>query len=129
MTPPVIYTKMLNEQGLLVRPDGSGRLHFKYEGNEYTLLTYVDDPQFVRSSATYALPAGTRRPKAITEANGLTQCSKVAKVYLLPNRGVAISAELFVTDPHHLEALLLRLIRLVQSVANDFFNRLTADSV
>lgn len=79
------------------------------------MLTYEDDPQYVGISATYALPAGTRRPKAIAEANELTQRSKVAKVYLMPNRGVTISAELFVADPRHLEAV-LRLISLVQSV-------------
>ncbi len=60
----------------------------------------------------------------MAEANNFTRKSKVAKVYVLPRRAVTIAAELFVKDPEQLDAVLLRLIRLVQSVAAEYFSRL-----
>jgi hypothetical protein len=54
----------------------------------------------------------------------VTRRAKVAKVYVLSKRDVTIAAELFVSDPEHLDAVLYRLIRLVQAVASDYFSQL-----
>ena len=48
------------------------------------------------------MPKGVRRATALEEANDFTLRSKVAKVYVLPKRGVTIAAELFVNDPANL---------------------------
>ncbi len=124
MKPSDVYAKMLEAEGLLVQNEPDGKLHFKYEGYGYELLTYADDPQFVGISASYRILSGVRRSDAVTEANEVTRKSKVAKVYVLPKRAVTIAAELFVNDPDQLDTVLLRLIRLVQRVAAEYFTRL-----
>lgn len=124
-----VYAELLAEQGLFSQADDDGRLHFKYEGQSYAILTYQDDPQYVGIGTTYALPARMRRSTVIAVANDLTRRSKVAKVFVLPSRDVTIRAEILVNESGNLAPLLLRLIRLVQSVASDLFGRLasTAD--
>jgi hypothetical protein len=124
MKPSESYAKMLEAEGLLVQTDSRGTLHFKYEGDNYELLTYDDDLQYVGIRATYQLLGGVRRSHAVTEANDVTRRAKVAKVYLLPKRAVTIAAELFVDEPQQLDAVLYRLIRLVQGVSCDYFSRL-----
>jgi hypothetical protein len=124
MTPSEVYAEMLKAEGLLVQAGSEGRLHFKYEGDRYELLTYADDLQYFGISATYRIPAGVRRSRTLTEANELTRRSKVVKVYVIPNRGVTIAAELFVQDPERLDTVLPRLLRLVQAVAAEYFGRL-----
>ena len=124
MKPAEQYAKMLEAEGLLAQTDSDGTLHFKYEGDNYELLTYADDLQYVGIRANYQLLAGVRRSHAVTEANDVTRRAKVAKVFLLSNRAVTIAAELFIGEPEHLDAILYRLIRLVQSVSCDYFSRL-----
>lgn len=124
MRPSETYAKMLEAEGLLVQGDSDGTLHFRYEGDNYELLTYADDLQYVGICARYRLLAGVRRSHAVTEANDITRRSKVAKVCVLPKRGVSIAAELFVKEPEQLDAVLPRLIRLVQGVASDYFSQL-----
>jgi hypothetical protein len=80
--------------------------------------------QYVGIRANYQLLAGVRRSHAVTEANDVTRRAKVAKVFLLSNRAVTIAAELFIGEPEHLDAILYRLIRLVQGVSCDYFARL-----
>jgi hypothetical protein len=71
-----------------------------------------------------------RRQRALSEANEATRRSKIAKVYVLPDRAVSIAVEQLVRIPGDLENVLIRLIRLVQSVASDYFIRLSkSDSV
>jgi hypothetical protein len=124
MKPSETYAKMLEAEGLLVQTDSGGTLHFKYEGGNYELLTYADDLQYVGIRTTYQLLAGVRRSHAAAEANDVTRRAKVAKVYLLPKRAVTIAAELFINEPEQLDAVLYRLIRLVQGVSSDYFSRL-----
>jgi hypothetical protein len=124
MKPAEAYAKILEADGLLVQTGSDGTLNFKYEGDNYELLTYADDLQYVGIRATYQLLAGVRRSHAVTEANDVTRRAKVAKVYLLPKRAVTIAAELFVNEPEQLDPVLYRLIRLVQGVSCDYFSRL-----
>lgn len=124
MTPSELYAKMLEAEGLLVETKPDGRLHFKYEGDNYQLLTYADDRQYVGVSASYQIPVGVRSSNAVAEANDFTRKSKVAKVYVLPKRAVTIAAELFVKEPQQLDTVLPRLIRVVQDVTAGYFARL-----
>jgi hypothetical protein len=124
MTPTEVYATMLEAEGLLVKPGSTGRLNFKYEGDCFELLTYEKDQQYVGISSTYGLPTGVRKAKALAEANDVTGRSKVVKVYVLPDRGVRIAAELYIKEPEQLDAILPRLIRQVQAVASKYFHRL-----
>jgi hypothetical protein len=124
MKPAETYARMLEAEGLLVQTDSDGTLNFKYEGDSYELLTYADDLQYVGIRANYQLLAGVRRSHALAEANDVTRRAKVAKVFLLRNRAVTIAAELFISEPGQLDAVLYRLIRIVQGVSCDYFCRL-----
>lgn len=125
MMPAEIYADMLKTEGLLVEAGSDGRLRFKYEGDRYELLTYADDLQYVGISATYKIPDGVRRPRTLAAANYFTRRSKVVKVYVIPDRGVTIAAEVFTQDPERLTAVVPRLLRLVQAVASEYFTTLT----
>ena len=124
MTSLEVYAALLATEGLLVNIQPDSSLVFKYEGDRYVLQTYLDDPQYVGISATYPLPTGVRRSKALTAANDVTRGTKVGKVNLLPDRGVRIAAELFVNDPKQIDTVLPRLIRLLQISASRFFRSL-----
>jgi hypothetical protein len=54
-------------------PTPAAKLHFRYEGDNYELLTYADDLQYVGIRATYQLLGGVRRSHAVTEANDVTR--------------------------------------------------------
>jgi len=99
------------------------RFTFRYEGDIYEVLTYEDDANYIGISALYRLPKGVSRAAVMRAANEITRRSKVTKAYLQPDRALTIAFEMMVDDPARLNPLFHRVMRSLQSAANELFRQ------
>ena len=104
MTNVDAYAAIVADEGLIVErvADDEARLVFRYEGDDYTILTYPDDPAYVGISSTFAIPKGVSKTTALRATNDATMRAKIVKAYARPDRGITLAAELYVDDPERL---------------------------
>lgn len=123
MTQVDAYAAIVADEGLVVErvPDNDARLRFRYEGDDYEILTYLDDPAYIGISSTFGIPKGVSKTIAIRTANDATMHAKIVKVYVRPDRGITFAAELYVDDPERLRPVFLRMVHGIQKITAEVF--------
>lgn len=120
----------LEEEGLFSTRDddeNTSRIAFKSEGDQYFIVSYRDDPNFVMIGSGWSLPPNVPSERVMRVANYLNARKKLVKIALWEQENdVLFTVELCVVTPEEIRPHFGRILDALRDTAAEFFAELRA---
>ncbi|MBK6932839.1 MAG: hypothetical protein IPH12_19015 [Saprospirales bacterium] len=119
------YMKFLAEGGYLPTIDADGDVQFKREGKTYYIPINAEDTEFFAVNLANIYDVTPENKTAILETcNYVTATTKVAKLQVIDDRKVWITAEIFVSHPEEGIKTFDRMLSSIDTASNKFITKM-----
>lgn len=127
-----MYMEYLQSEGYPCYVDEDGDVSFKYEGGNYYINVWEDDPFCFRIvyGRFWEIESPSEQTEAAIAASDATATTKVAKVWLTSDGDdVSISAEVYLNEPEDFKKHFKRMLGCMGNARNTFIQAMRAGGV